>query len=216
MTVYNTFNTHREALLNAHIKHPFIQQLLNGSLPKSGFDNYIIQDYKYLLTYVRGFYRLASIAPTLAHIDFARNQANTCLDEELLGNHVQQFMNCNIDMPTIDNTHTHPDAKIYIQHIENIMERNNYAQLLYVLSSCFIGYVDMAEHIINNNMIDDKNPYYRWVKLYTSDIMVRGRNAYLCMLQDAEDYLSDSDVKIINTTMDTTLSLEVGFWNTGL
>ena len=216
MTLLDTFEHHRKDMLQAHLNHPFIQQVIAGSLPRDGFQNYLIQDYKYLITYVKGFYRCASIAPTLDLMNFCRQQANACMDEEIFGNHLTSLMDGEMTMQTLDNAPLHADAKDYIQLIQDTMDTHNYPRLLYVLSSCFIGYVDMAEHIINNKMIDENNPYYHWLSIYTGTDMVAGRDAYIQTLADAEQYMTKSDKDIIVKRLPDTLTYEVNFWNTGL
>lgn len=216
MTLLDTLQHHRKDMLQAHLNHPFVGQVIAGTLPRDGFQNYLIQDYKYLITYVQGFYRCASIAPTLNQMDFCRQQANACMDEEIFGNHLTSLMSDTMDMETLNNAPLHPDAKDYIQLIQDTMDTHNYPQLLYVLSSCFIGYVDMAEHIIGTNRIDANNPYYNWLSIYTGDDMVAGRDAYIHMLADAEQYMTDTDKTIIASNLPQTLTYEVNFWNTGL
>lgn len=215
-TLFETCKTNNIDLWHRYVKHPFVQGIQDGTLSPDVFRAYLVQDYHYLLTYVRGFFLAASLAPNLKHMEFCATQGQCSLNEELLNNHTSYFAHHGITLAEVTNTPIHPKARGYIDYLQSVMNTHNYPRLLFALSSCFVGYVEIGERLQNSpdtNRTD--NPYLDWINLYGGDIMQQGASKYLTMMADCETFMDGADRTAILDSFVKACIHEANFWEAG-
>jgi thiaminase/transcriptional activator TenA len=68
---------------HSYMHHPFLKALGAGTLPLDGFKNFLVQDYLYLIEYVRGYALGAYKSETLSEIRGASGMMTAILDVEM-------------------------------------------------------------------------------------------------------------------------------------
>lgn len=133
--------------------HPFNQELMKGTLPKSKFSNYSDQDSLYLTEFARALSILATkldnTEDTKRVLEFVRD----CLKEE------QKKPNRPIEM--------NPANFNYTNFLLRTASYGSREELAAALLPCFWIYYELARDF--SSKVKRENPFYAWVALYSSE-----------------------------------------------
>ena len=67
----------------AYTRHPFVERLRDGSLPRAAFLDYLVQDYLFLFHFARAWALAAAKAETLAEMRIAARTVDALVNEEM-------------------------------------------------------------------------------------------------------------------------------------
>lgn len=147
----------------ACLSHPFVVGLGDGSLPPAVFARWVVQDWRYLLTYVEVLETLASGAPTPAAQDRWRALAALTRDEELALHRAfaARFALTEADLDTATDA---PATAAYTGFLRQAVARS-YGHGVAAIVPCGVGYVSLAAALAEGPAPADAR-YADWITTY--------------------------------------------------
>ncbi|MGD1841120.1 MAG: thiaminase II [Thermonemataceae bacterium] len=151
-----------ESIYQQITAHPFIKELMTGSLPEEKFLFYLRQDALYLADYGK---ILASIATKLtepaeteAFLYFANDtiQVEKALHEQFLSAYPQEIV-----------SHS-PSCLLYIGHLNRICHLKPIEEALAAILPCFWIYKEVGDYILAHQT-KGNHPYQNWINTYAGE-----------------------------------------------
>lgn len=143
--------------------HPFIQELMQGTLPEEKFEYYIQQDALYLAEFGKVLF---GIAGKFENSDYSRafhEFANATVEVEkaLHAGFRQQF---NVSKPEGPS----PSCLLYTSYLQSCLYTKDLCETLASVLPCFLIYLKVGNYIISNQT-KDRNPYQNWINTYAGE-----------------------------------------------
>ncbi len=144
-------------------KMPFIEELIQGTLPVEKFQFYIAQDSGYLEHFGRALALTAARAhdtqDTLAFIRFAEGAI-------VVENALHQFYMDDYSIP--DKETIEPACHHYIHYLKSTVALEQVEVAMAVLLPCFWIYKEVGDYIYKNQQ-SVNNPYQKWIDTYSGE-----------------------------------------------
>lgn len=153
-------------LYSETLKHPFLTGLSDGSLPRSRFEYYLVQDVHYLRAFAKVLSALAAKAPlaewALVLDEHAQNalQAEQELHKDLLEAY-------GISAEQISNVPMAPTNYAYTNHLLAIAYEKPFAHGLAAVLPCYWIYWEVGKDLRKAGSTN--RDYQRWIDQYSSD-----------------------------------------------
>ena len=142
--------------------HKFILSVIDGSLPRQSFINYLQQNYAFLIQFARSWGQAASKGNDISEIRMA-----TAMMHELVNSKMQMHIElCNdegIDTQTLFETTENPATTAYLKHLESVGSSGDFIDIMAVLSPSFLGYAEIGAEMASQKTSSN---YQRWIKTY--------------------------------------------------
>ena len=142
-------------------RHPFITELISGSLDKRCFSFYLQQDWMYLNDFSQALISTALLAPT--------NEEAACFIKLA---HEVSLVEQNLHLTFLSSYNTPKEVKStpacfhYTNYLRATIARGDYGKSLAALLPCFWIYQNVGQHIFDRSV--DQNPYADWINTYAS------------------------------------------------
>ncbi|KAF9926526.1 hypothetical protein FBU30_003929 [Linnemannia zychae] len=201
-----------------YTKHPFVQGIADGTLPKESFIHYMKQDYLFLQTYARahglGAFKARTMNESKAFADIVISIAH---ESQL---HIKYCAKWGISYEDMINTPESMANVAYTRYVLDIGMKGDLLELGLAIAPCLIGYGQIGIRLYNdpNTLKGDANPYWDWIKSYVSDeyqaAVTRGIENLerQCNIQQP----STHRLKQLEEVFRTATRLEVAFWDMSL
>ncbi|WP_227306136.1 TenA family protein [Acidisoma cellulosilyticum] len=200
----------------SYIAHPFVKALGRGTLPQPWFQNFLIQDYLYLIQYARGYALAAYKSESLAELVSANRTMTALLDVEM-PLHVSYCRDWGISQAELEGAA--PDLRM-TAYANFFLERGasgDRLDLEIALAPCLMGYAEIAELILADpETVLEGNPYEPWISSY-SGAEYRATVAQSIIDLDAFGQRRGADARYASLlqTFRTASALEAQFWEIG-
>ncbi|MDO5090783.1 MAG: TenA family protein [Cardiobacteriaceae bacterium] len=196
----------------AYIRHPFVQQLGNGTLPPAAFREYLQQDYRFLLHFTRAWALALYKSDNLADMRAAQSGINAMLDTEI-ALHIDYCTRWGIPPDTLHTLREHPATVAYTRYVLDCGQQGTLADLHIALAPCILGYADIGRELAAHPAIPlADNPYREWIDMYASAEYQAAAKAEAEYLQHLCPHPDTRQQHIFNTATD----MEIAFWQMGL
>jgi thiaminase/transcriptional activator TenA len=203
---FNTVTIKTDAILEKIKEHPFIIELMDGTLSKEVFQFYVNQDSLYLSEYKKTLAQLSIRCEEASDTQFFLDAATGIIvvEDELH----QVFLN-----KEHFNNEPSPSCELYAGYMSRIANNHSLEEGLAVILPCFTIYKEIGDYILANQTNKDSNPYQNWINTYASEdfanavlnaIEITNRHAE----KAPEEVLSKMDLAFIKTS-----KLEWMFWD---
>lgn len=146
-------------------EHPFVQELVAGTLPEEIFRYYLLQDCYYLIQFGKAHLLLAEKAedPLFKAIQI---QNATGLEESEVSVRNDFFQQMNITIEEYQAMPIAPTAYHYTSHIYRMLQNESQGTILAALLPCYWLYQEIGEHFAE---IGSPHPIYQaWIDTYNS------------------------------------------------
>lgn len=198
------------------MQHPFVNGLKDGTLPKEAFQFYLKQDYKFLINFSRAHALAAYKADQLEDIRDAAATVTALSDHEIKM-HIKYCNEWGITKSALETT---KEATANLAYTRFVLERGMAGDLLdlqVVLSPCIIGYAEIGSALASCSKTQRlKNPYDRWIKMYSGDeYQVIGLAAIEKLDSLAARYGGDTRFNDLAANFQIATQLEIDFWQMG-
>jgi thiaminase/transcriptional activator TenA len=200
----------------AYVDHPFVRGLGDGSLPKECFRHYLVQDYLFLIQFVRAYALGIYKAPDLETMRYLASGAAAILDEMKL--HVRLSAEWGASEGDLEQATEARATIAYTRFVLDAGMQGDLLDLLAALSPCVIGYAEIGAALAGapRGLAPD-NPYRGWVAEYSGD-------PYQLVAQDARAVLDRLAAAVLSEPRYPRLlhifrqatRLEADFWQMGL
>ena len=214
MSIYQTLKD-RCREYNAHLFHPFVQAIADGSLPKAAFRYYLQQDYLFLIQFTRAWGLAIYKSQTMTQLRMTQTAMQASLGKEV-ALHIEYCEHFGLDAETLANAQEDPATIAYTRYLLDCGHSGPLADLYIAMLPCMLGYRDIACRIKKSDEYGPENPYNGWVDAYSSRSYVEAGN----VLQDCLAHLAaEAGVKAYyhwQKLFDTATRMEIAFWQMGL
>jgi thiaminase (transcriptional activator TenA) len=196
-----------------YIRHPFVLALGDGSLTRAKFQNFLIQDYLFLIQYARAYVLLAYKLDDPTEMRAAMATATVLLDVEM-PLHVRYCAGWGI--PERDMAAAPPSLELlaYTRYVLELGLAGDALELMVALAPCIAGYAEIGA-MLTRDLAPD-NPYKPWIEAYTGPEYTESVAAALAMLQRLAEVRGAEAryPKLLEIFTRATLC-EAAFWETG-
>ena len=152
-----------EDTYRAILEHPFITGLTDGSLERSAFQFYVIQDAHYLREYARALSVAAARAPAEADIAmFNEHAAGAIAVERSL--HESFFAELGLSEQDVARTPLAPTNLAYTSYLQATAYGGSFADLLGSILPCYWIYWEVGRTLLAERSPDPL--YARWIETY--------------------------------------------------
>lgn len=202
---------------DAYVRHPFVIQLGEGTLPEAAFRHYLIQDYHFLIHFARAYALAGYKAGDVADLRRAKEGMSAILDTEL-DLHIGYCASWGLSESDIAAA---PEAEPCLAYTRYVLERGmagNLLDLHVALAPCILGYEEIARWLLDQPWLKrEGNPYAEWMAMYSGDdyrAAAAEERAYIDRLAEREN-LSDTRQADLARTFTEATRLEARFWQMG-
>ncbi len=146
----------------AYTRHPFVEGLGDGTLPRADFLTYLRQDYLFLIHFARAWSLAVVKAGTLAEMRAASATVQALLDGEM-ALHVGICEAAGIPRATLETTEEAPQTLAYTRYVLEAGYSGDFLDLLAALAPCVLGYGEIGARLIGQG---GDTPYRDWIATY--------------------------------------------------
>jgi thiaminase/transcriptional activator TenA len=205
----NWFNTVRENtdFIVEEIKaHPFITELMDGSLSKEVFKLYINQDALYLSEYKKILAILAVKCADSDDTQFFLNAATGIINVEVELH--QMFLN-DEELMTVPS----PSCELYTSYLARIVNNHSLEEGLAAVLPCFTIYKEIGDYILAHQTNSVKNPYQDWINTYGGAAFEKSVNTAIAITNKYAQQASGETLKNMELAFEKASKLEWMFWD---
>lgn len=184
--------------------HPFVRGIGDGTLPPEVFVRWVVQDWRYLLTYVEVLQQVASAAPTAGATARWAELAAFTRDEEL-ALHRAYAARFNLTEAELDNA---PDAPATTAYTAFLRDRaaQSYGHGVASVVPCGVGYVTLAAELAAGPLPAEPR-YADWIHTYADPVF-----AQTVAWMEAELNAAEGDEDAFAATYRAGAEHELAFW----
>lgn len=196
-----------------YIRHPFVLALGDGTLAGAQFQNFLIQDYLFLIQYARAYLLLAYKLDDPADMRAAMATATVLLEGEM-PLHVRYCAGWGISEPQMAAAPPSLELLAYTRYVLELGLAGDALDLMVALAPCIAGYAEIGAMLACDAAPD--NPYKAWIETYTGPEYTASVDAALAMLQRLADARGAAAryPKLLEIFTRATVC-EAAFWETG-
>lgn len=171
--------------------HPFIQGMIDGSLPMELFERYLAQDRIYLENYTVEMNAMVAMLPDGPAREMFRLFARDSMDAELALN---EKLSSSAAAPAL------PLTSGYMAHTRKLIDAGDRSLSIASLLPCMWLYNELGKYMMEEMKGGDANPYREWISLYSSPLMEQGvpvMQALANELAEAESAVRKAEMRYV-------------------
>jgi len=221
MTLFETLKDRCRPEWESYTRHEFVQQLGAGTLPLPVFQDYLVQDYHFLVQFARANALAAFKSRTLADLRAAHAATGAILAETEL--HLRLTERWGIPRAELDAA---PEKQATVAYTRYVLDSGMVGDLLdlhVALAPCTIGYAEIGAELAPR--LDDPaahsdagdHPYRDWIEEYSGEAFTAAARASIAQLDAlAAGGLTDRRLDELTEVFRTASRLEADFWQQAL
>ena len=203
----------------AYTRHPFVRGLEDGSLPKSAFVHYLIQDYVFLIHFGRSWALAVVKSQTLDEMKLAASVVDGLINHEMRL-HVEVCAREGISEDQLFEAEEEMENLAYTRYVMDAGQSGDFLDMMAALAPCCLGYGEIGARLGQNASAD--TTYREWIDTY-ADAEYQG----LC--ESIGDLIEKATVArlgpnpqsnprwdVLSKRFAVATRLEVGFWDMGM
>lgn len=203
----------------AFTRHAFVEGLRDGTLPRSAYLHYLIQDYVFLVHFSRAWSLGVIKADTLDEMKTCARTVDALVNHEM-DLHIQTCAAEGIDEEKLFNASEELENLAYTRYVMDAGVRGDFLDLLAALAPCCFGYGEIGARLAQSASAG--TPYRDWINAY-------GSEDYQSVMQDVAGMIDQAVARRLGKNPDqsarwkhlqrhftTAAELEVRFWDMGL
>jgi len=197
----------------AYTNHPFVLALGAGTLPAPKFQNFLIQDYLFLIQYARAYTLAAYKLDDRNDMRAALDTAILLLDTEM-PLHIKYCAAWGITEPDMEAAPESLEVLAYTRFVLECGNAGDALDLMVALAPCIVGYAEIGAALAAKP--SPGNPYQPWIDAYTGpDYVESVKTAIQSLDRLGARGGAAARYPSLLKTFKTATSLEAAFWNTG-
>ena len=194
--------------------HAFVEGMRQGDLPMAAFQDYLVQDYLFLIQFSRAYALSIYKSRSLSEMRNGLEGLKAIMDVEM-DLHVrmcERWGLAEIDLEQV------PEKTQTIAYTRFVLEAGNAGDLLdlYVaLAPCMIGYGEIGARL--GDAATDGNPYAEWINEYASEGYQELVQATIANLDElASVMMTEARYPQLKRLFGAATRLESDFWQMGM
>ena len=126
-----------------YVRHPFVQGLGDGTLPRPGFLRYLVQDYRFLIHFSRAWALGAAKAETLAEMRACIATVDALVNQEM-PLHIGICAEAGISPEALEAAPEAPQNLAYTRYVLEAGYSGDFLDLLAALAPCVLRYGEIG------------------------------------------------------------------------
>jgi thiaminase/transcriptional activator TenA len=198
--------------LEHQLAHPTVRGIAAGTLDEGRFRAWLIQDYLFLLDYVRLFALAAARAPDTDALGRLVDLAHSTFHEELSlhRSYAAEFGLTEADLDSADKS---PACAAYTDFLLRTAATADYPEVLAALLPCMWGYSELGRAMAAAGLPTEPR-YRRWVETYADPGFADLAAWCATLLDRAADGLPPASLAACQRAFTTSIRHELTFWDT--
>lgn len=202
-----------------YIKHDFVEQLGDGTLKLEAFQDYLVQDYLFLVHFARAHALAAFKSRRLSEIEAVSTAMSGIVEETKL--HRKLTAEWGISEEELDNAPEKMGTVAYTRYVIDTGLAGDVLELEVALAPCQIGYAEIGKYLAPRLEGKEDHPYAEWINTYASEEFQGMGQASIETLDrlaeiPAEDILGTPRFDRLLDIFRTASRLERDFWQQAL
>ncbi len=197
--------------LERQLAHPTVRGIAEGTLDERRFHAWLVQDYLFLLDYVRLFALAAARAPDAATLGRLVDLAHATLHEELSlhRSYAAQFGLSEVDLEGVTKSRT---CAAYTDFLLRTAATADFAETVAALLPCMWGYSELGRAMAARGL--PAEPRYRqWVQTYAAPGFAELAAWCADLLDQVTEGLAQGRLDACERAFVTALEHELAFWD---
>ncbi|MGY0400007.1 MAG: thiaminase II [Ostreibacterium sp.] len=203
---YETINNHTEIILEKIKKHPFILELMEGTLSEETFHFYINQDALYLAEYKKV---LAAVGTRCTD----ENDTQFFLDSATGIIHVENILHQNFLKNQEISKEPSPNCELYTSYLSRIVNTHSIEEGLAAILPCFTIYKQVGDYILENQTNKENNPYQDWINTYGGEDFAQSMQHAVSITNAYAENANKATLNKMNLAFEKASKLEWMFWD---
>ena len=202
----------------AYVRHPFVEGLGDGTLPRPAFLHYLVQDYLFLIHFARAWALAVVKADTLDEMRAAAATVDALVNHEMQL-HVRTCAEAGIPEARLSQADEAPENMAYTRYVLEAGFSGDFLDLLAALAPCVLGYGEIGGRLAREA---SSGAYRGWIDTYAGEDYQRVCRDVGALIDGAlarrlgpEFAAIPRSAGLARRFVDAT-RLEVGFWEMGL
>ena len=147
----------------AYTRHPFVRGLEDGSLPKSAFVHYLIQDYVFLIHFGRSWALAVVKSQTLDEMKLAASVVDGLINHEMRL-HVEVCAREGISEDQLYAAEEEMENLAYTRYVMDAGQSGDFLDMMAALAPCCFGYGEIGARLGQSASAD--TTYREWIDTY--------------------------------------------------
>lgn len=167
MTLFEDLREAGRTEWEAYTHHEFVEQLGAGTLPLPVFQDYLVQDYLFLIQFARANALAAFKSRNLADLKASASALTTILAETDL--HVRLTEQWGIAPEELTAAPEKQGTVAYTRYVLDCGMAGDLLELSVALAPCAIGYAEIGARLAPQLVENPDHPYRQWIQEYAGD-----------------------------------------------
>jgi thiaminase (transcriptional activator TenA) len=198
-------------VLERQLAHPTVRGIAAGTLDEGRFRAWLIQDYLFLLDYVRLFALAAARAPDTDALGRLVDLAHSTFHEEL-SLHRSYAAEFGLTEADLDGADKSPACAAYTDFLLRTATTADYPEVLAALLPCMWGYSELGRAMAAAGLPTEPR-YRRWVETYADPGFADLAAWCAALLDRAAQGLPPASLAACQRAFLTSLRHELAFWD---
>jgi len=201
---------------HAYVRHDFVQQLGQGTLPPAAFRHYLTQDYLFLLHFARAWGLLISKLSAPDALRSATTSLNAIVNELPL--HLAYCRQWGISEAAMAREPEAMETINYTRYVLDVGHTGDALELMTALIPCIAGYAEIGLALLDEPATRlEGNPYAAWIENYADDACQAGVASSRLLFETlAQQRAGEQRFASLAEIFTTATRLEAAFWQMGL
>ena len=197
--------------LERQLAHPTGRGIANGDLDQTRFRSWLVQDYLFLLDYVRLFALAAARAPDTDTLGRLVDLAHATFHEEL-SLHRAYAAEFGLAQADLDRAEKSPQCAAYTDFLLRTAATAEFAEVLAALLPCMWGYSELGRALAATGLPTEPR-YRRWIETYADPGFADLAAWCAALLDRATGGLPTAHLAACERAFLTSLRHELAFWD---
>ena len=213
MTPVQRFLEASSEIWKGYHSHPFVQGLADGSLDPEKFKFYMVQDYLYLIDYIKVFSIGAAKSADLETALLFATYAKQISDGEM-SIHRGYMQRLGIDLEEAENTPVSLDNLSYTSYMIREAYEGDAAAVMAAVLACAVSYEVIAVEMLKKHPEAKDHPFYgEWVSGYADPGYHEGNEELIAIMNRLCEGASEEKLAKLTDIFVNCSRYEAGFWD---
>ncbi|MCH4889851.1 thiaminase II [Acidaminobacter sp. JC074] len=197
----------------AYLDHPFIKGLLDGSLDREKYKNYLIQDTHYLKDYSKVFANVYLLLDNVRDLQFLHTCIGVVMSEET-NMHIQYLKDYDLDVFKVESLEEKQATRDYLDFMLQYAPEKNAAKLFCAALPCTLTYEFIGKALKKKRLeVGGDNYYDAWIDAYAGQAFEDFAVRSIELMNDLVEGYQESDlVELIDIFVES-CEHEMNFWH---
>ena len=196
-----------------YLRHPFVTEMANGTLPTEKFRYYMLQDYLYLRDYVKIFAAIIQKADDFELLRFLSEEMSETI-QETVRTHIPYMKRLGVTEEEIREARPHIDNSAYSHYMLCEAQMGDVLTGLVTLLNCSWSYAYIAEQIAERypEALQDEK-YGSWFAGYLSEEYRRTNQALIDQIDALGAEIDEKKTQHLCEIFEKCFLFDLRFWN---